>query len=772
MKEEGYSVIGKPIPRVEGIQKIKGEAVYTADIALPGMLYGKILRSPYPHARIINIDTSKAEMIKGVRAVITGRDIPDVRYALSMKMFPETADRYLLSRDKVRFVGNDVAAVAGISEEIAEEALQHIDVEYEELPAVFSIADAINPDAPLIHDHVPGNLHTSILMDFGDVEKGFRESDYVREDRFVTHLVQHCFLEPHNSVANFDSSGRVTLWTSTQSPFLTKQLLALVLDIPKDNVRVIKPHVGGGFGGKAGLYPLDLHCALLSKKTGKPVRICYTREEEFAASCRRHRTEIVIKIGVKKDGSIISRKANVKLDGGAYNTHGPVVTFLAALWLSHVYRQPNIRFESQRFYTNNSPCTAMRGYTSPQSYLASEIQMDLVAEELGIDPIDLRMKNGLRTGDTTVNGFYISSGELHECLQKVEERSEWKKKYKKLPPLKGIGMSSTGLFSGHQLSLLGPYTASSTIFVKASPDGTAFILSGVSDIGQGSDTVLCQIVAEELGLRAEDVRISSVDTDYSPPDSLSVSARCTFQSGNAAKMAAINLKQKLFKAVAEKLEANVEDLEARDRRIYVKGSPGKGVSFPEAVALCQLSHKGMTIMGEGSWNPDPKQLAELNMVTGYGSFSPAYTFGAVVAEVEVDKDTGLVKVTNLYHSHDCGRVINLLGVEGQLEGACQMGLGYALFENIVVEDGKALNPDFLDYKMPTAVDMPKMSAHFVESNDPGGPFGAKEGAEGLVGPIGPAIMNAIYNATGLRFKDLPVTPEMILRGLKKKKGEE
>ncbi|MFH2044055.1 MAG: molybdopterin cofactor-binding domain-containing protein [Pseudomonadota bacterium] len=771
MKEEGYSVIGKSIPRVEGPQKTKGEAVFTTDIALPGMLYGKILRSPYPHAGILNIDTSKAEKIKGVKAVITGRDIPNVKYGLAMSMFPETADRYLLARDKVRFVGNDVAAVAAISEDIAEEALKHIHVEYERLPAVLSIADAIKPDAPSIHDHVTGNMHTSILMDFGDVEKGFRESDYVREDKFVTHLVQHCFLEPHNSVAGFDSSGRVTLWTSTQSPFLTKQLLALVLDMPTGNVRVVKPHVGGGFGGKAGIYPLDLHCALLSKKTGKPVRICYTREEEFAASCRRHRTEIVIKIGVKKDGTIVSRKANIKLDGGAYNTHGPVVTFLAALWLSHVYRQPNIRFESQRFYTNNSPCTAMRGYTSPQSYLASEIQMDLVAEELGIDPIDLRMKNGLRTGDTTVNGFYISSGGLQECLQKLEEKTEWKKKYKKMPPLKGIGMSSTGLFSGHQLSLLGQYTASSTIFVKASPDGCAFILSGVSDIGQGSDTVLSQIVAEELGLRMEDVKISSVDTDYSPPDALTVSARCTFQSGNAAKSAAIDLKQKLFKVVAEKFEANAEDLDARNRRIYVKGSPEKGVSFAEAVELCQLAHKGMTIMGEGTWNPDPKQLAKLNMLTGYGSFSPAYTFGAVVAEVEVDKDTGRVKVTNLYHSHDCGRVINLLGAEGQLEGACQMGIGYALFENIVVEEGKTLTPDFLDYKMPTAVDMPGMTGVFVESNDPGGPYGAKEGAEGLVGPIAPAILNAIYDATGIRFKETPITPEKVLRELKKKKGE-
>lgn len=768
MAEQEFAVLGKPVPRVDGKDKTKGRAVYTTDIAPQGMLSGKILRSPHAHAKILGIDTSRAEKLPGVKAVITGRDIPDVKYGYMMLFRPDTADRYFLARDRVRFVGDEVAAVAAVSEEIAEEALSLIKVEYEELPAVFTMEEATAEGAPLLFDSCPGNINTRALMDFGDVEKGFAEAYYIREDSFTTQLQQHCFLEPHVSVGDFDSSGRLTLWTSTQSPFLIKLMLARLLGIPDANVRIIKPCVGGGFGGKGGLYPLDLSCALLSKATGKPVRICYTREEEFAASCRRHPVELTMKIGVKKDGTIIGRQGEVMLDGGAYNSIGPIVTFLSVLWLSHVYRQPNIKFEACRVYTNNSPNTPMRGFTSPQSYLASEVQMDMVAEAIGMDPLELRMKNGLRTGDSTVNGFYISSGGLRECLQNVAEASGWKDKYRQLPPLKGIGMSSTGLFCGNQIPLLGPHTASSTIFIKANVDGTVVIVSGCSDIGQGADTVLCQIAAEELGIRVEDTRISGVDTETSPPDLISTSARCTFQAGNAALRAAGDLKQKLFQAVARKLEANAEDLEARENRIFVKGSPERGVPFAHAVAFCQMAHEGRTIMGEGSWSPDPKQQAELNLETGYGSFSPAYTFGAVVAEVEVDKETGRVKVTELRHSHDCGRVVNLLGVEGQAGGAASMGLGLSLLEDIVVEGGKTLNPGFLDYRLHTAMEMPEATCSFVESNDPGGPFGAKEGAEGLVGPVAPAILNAIYDATGIRFRKLPVTPEMMLQELRKK----
>lgn len=769
MSEERCSVIGKPIPRVDGIEKVKGEPVYTTDLSLPGMLQGALLRSPYPHARILGIDTSKAEKVKGVQAVITGNDIPAVKYGFMMAAVPESGDQYLLARDKVRYIGDEVAAVAAVSEQAAQEALELIEVKYEILPPLLTIEEAMQPGAPLIHEGLPGNISAKSGMEFGDVEQGFRESDYIREDTFVTQIVQHCPMEPHISLAHFESSGKLTLWTSTQAPFIVQQLLPRVLGIPGGNVRVIKPYIGGGFGAKLEVFPLDLCAALLSRKSGKPVKIVYTREEEFAASRRRHPMEIKLKIGVKNDGKIMSRTATIMLDGGAYSSVGQAAAFLSTLFLSLPYQQANIKFESCRIYTNNTPSGAMRGYGAPQVLLASEVQMDMVAEVLGIDPMELRAKNGLRAGDTTLSGLKMTSGSLQECIQKIAVSSEWKKKYKKMPPFQGIGLASVGFLCGSSLPMLGPFTASSTIFIKANTDGTVVIISGVSDIGQGSDTVLCQITAEVLGLGMEDIKITLPDTDTSPPDMISASSRVTFMAGNAAKRAASDLKQKLLQAVAARLEANAEDLVAQDRRIYVKGSRERGVSFGEAVALCQMSHNGMTIVGEGSYTPDP---GPLDIHKGSGNYSPAYTFGSVVAEVEVDRETGRVGVNKLSFCHDCGRVINLLGVEGQLEGSVSMGVGYAFYENLVVREGKTLTPGFLEYKLPTAMEIPEIDSIVVESNDPGGPFGAKESAEGTVAPIAPAILNAIYDATGVRFKELPVTPEKLLRELRKKEEAE
>ncbi len=775
MKDETYAVIGKSVPRVDGAIKAKGEAIYTTDITLPGMLHGKILRSPHPHAKILRIDTSKAERLKGVKAVITGRDIPKVKCGVVMLVVPDSADRYLLAQDRVRFIGEDVAAVAATSEDLAEEALGLIEVDYEVLPSIFSIAEATKPDAPLLHEKFPGNISAKTLMDFGNVEKGFEESDYVREDRFTTQLVHHCFMEPHVSVANFESSGKLTLWSATQTPFIIKNLLPILLGIPDGNVRVIKPCLGGGFGGKVGVYPFDLCSALLSKKSGKPVKLCLTREEEFTASRRRHPMEIDLKIGVKRDGRIMALKAKIMCDGGAYDDGlGPVTTLLSTLFLTISYRLPNIKLESQRVYTNKITCGPMRGYTAVQVQFAAETLMDLAAEELGIDPVEIRMINGSQAGDTTVNGLNIRSGSLNACLEKVSERSEWKKKYRpyrsdhrKPPPLKGMGVAGGSFFSGTSFPLLGSHTASSTILIKAQIDGTVIIFSGASDIGQGSDTILSQIAAEELGIRMEDVKITIPDTDLTPPDLVSTSSRVTLMAGNAAKRAGADLKQKLFKAVAEKLEANAQDLEARDGRIYIKGSPEQGVSFMEAVAICQTSHKGMMITGEGSYDPS-EHVDPLDVVTGHGNHSPTYKFAAMAAEVEVDQDTGRVKVNKLAFADDCGRAINPMSVEGQLDGSACLGISYALYEKLIVENGKTLNPGFLEYKMPTVLEMPEMENLLVESIDPTGPFGAKESGEGLVAPVAPAILNAIYNATGLRFKDLPVTPEMILRGLKKK----
>ncbi|MFH1026341.1 MAG: molybdopterin cofactor-binding domain-containing protein, partial [Nitrospirota bacterium] len=525
MREERYSVIGKPVPRVDGIIKTKGEAMYTTDLSLPGMLYGKILRSPYPHAKIIRIDTSKAEKVRGVKAVITGKDAPNIKYGCLMFDYPEAADQYLLARDKVCYIGDAVGAVAALDEDIATEALDRIVVEYEELPSVFSIEEATKPDAILIHEGSPGNISMMVASDFGDVEKGFLEADYIREDRFITQLVQHCCLEPQVCLANFESTGKLTLWSSTQAVFLQRMLLARVLGMPDGMVRVIKPHMGGGFGEKAELFPLHLCTALLSKKSGRPVKICHTREEEFAASSSRHPMMIELKIGVKKDGAITSRLARVVLDGGAYNSLGPLAAYHSVMWLSLPYKQPNIKFESIRVYTNRSSSGALRGFTAPQIHFATEVQMDMVAEELGMDPLDLRIKNGLKAGDVTASGLRMTSGGLEACIQRVAEKSEWRKRYKKLPPLRGIGIGCDAFCSGSRVSIFGPSTALATILIKANIDGTVTVNTGAADVGQGSDTVVCQIAAEELGIRVEDIRIMTPDTDLSPPDYYTASSR-------------------------------------------------------------------------------------------------------------------------------------------------------------------------------------------------------------------------------------------------------
>ncbi|MBU4009194.1 MAG: molybdopterin-dependent oxidoreductase, partial [Proteobacteria bacterium] len=549
---------------------------------------------------------------------------------------------------------------------------------------------------------------------------------------------------------------------STQAPFMLKGPIALLLNVPAGNVRIIKPHMGGGFGGKMEVFSLDLCCAMLARKTGNPVLISYTREEEFSSTRRRHPLEVTLKIGVKKDGSIISRTSKTVLDGGAYASLGHGAALLANLWMTLPYKQPNIRFESCRVLTNNIPCGAMRGFVSPQIRLASEVQLDAVAEVLCIDPLELRIKNGLKAGDVTVNGLKISSGSVVDCLKTAAQASKWRQKIKRLPPLHGIGVACSSFECGPSFPMLGPFTASSTIFIKANTDGTVMIISGASDIGQGSDTVLSQIVAEELGIEMEDAKITMPDTDLTPPDSFSSGSRVTFHTGNAARRAAADLKQKLLQAVAGKLEARVEDLEARKRRIYVKGSPDKGILFAEAVAICQMAQGGMALMGSGSYSPE---MGHVDMATGYGNYSPAYSFVAVIAEVEVDQETGQVKVEKLTVCDDCGRVINPLGITGQIEGSAAMGLGYTFCEELLVSDGKTLNPSFLDYKIPTALEMTEMENIFIESNDPGGPFGAKESGEGLLAPIAPAIFNAIYDATGIRFKELPLTPEKVLRQL-------
>lgn len=762
---EGYSVVGKRLPRVDGVLKATGEARYTDDMSFHGTLVGKILRSPHPHAKVLKIDTSKARRVIGVRAVITGKDTPGVKIG-AIEAFPQNWDKYPLAIDKVRYIGDEVAAVAAMDEDIAEEVLDLIQVDYEELPAVFDPEEAMKPDAPRVHD-VEGNIGMQTLLEFGDVEGGFNESYLVREDRFVTQPVAHCCMEPHISLAIHDSSGKLTLWTSTQAPFQVHRTMAKALKMPEGMVRVIKPYVGGGFGAKIEAFAMDVCCALLSWKTGRPVKITLNREEEFSFTRFRHPIIIQLKTGVKRDGTIVAKKCKNILDGGAYIGIGNAATFLSTLFLNLPYKSSSIKFEAYRIYTTKAIAGAMRGFTSPQVHFATESQMDMLAEELGIDPLEMRLKNAIQPGYVTPSKLRIKSCGFTECLKRSSENMGWQVRDKKVAEGKGLGIGCSGFLCGSAFPVVKtPGDYYSAALIRLDPDGTASLLSGASDIGQGSDTVLAQVAAEELGISLKDIRITTADTELTPLDSGSYSSKVTLMGGNAVKMAASEAKQQLFKTVAEKLEANPEDLESREGRVYVKGSPERGVSFAEGVWICQESGKGMPVIGRGYYHPE---TGTANYETGEGNYSPAYSFGSSVAEVEVDRETGLTKVRKVTYAHDCGFALNPMAVEGQLQGSISMGHGFALFEEVHGDKGQILNPSFLDYKLHTAIEMPEINIIIVETNEKEGPFGAKEASEGIVSPTAPAIVNAIYSLTGMRIKELPLTPERILDAIGKKR---
>lgn len=762
-----YSVIGKRLPRVDASVKVTGEAKYTVDMMLPGMLSGKILRSPYAHAKILNIDTSKAERLPGVRAVITGNDTPKIPFSITDS--PQCpADKFPLALNKVRFIGDEVAAVAAIDEDVAEEALDLIKVDYEELPAVFDPEDAMKPDAPQIHDHAEGNISFSCLRTFGDVEKDFEDSDYIREDKFTFQSIAHCALEPHCCIASFDASEKLTLWSSTQSVHDVQFGLAKTLNMREGYIRVIKPYVGGAFGGKCEMMTIEPSCALLSQKTAKPVKIVLTREETFIGTRLRHRGIYVLKTGVKKDGTIMARYGKSIYDGGGYNSVGMFANLLNNIFLNLVYKFSSVQCDTYRVFTNNPIAGAMRGFGSPQTYYAVESHMDMIAEDLEMDPVEFRLKNALQPNSITLNKLVINSCGLTQCIESAKEKSNWNDKRGKMPRGQGIGMGCGGFVSGTgtRMKDSDPYSA---CYIRANDDGTVNLAVGAADIGQGSDTTLCQIVAEELGIKVEDIKIVSADTEITPIDQGSYSSRLTVIAGNAAIDAAAKIKKRLFEVVAEKLEVPIDILEAKDRQIRIKEIPDKGISFAEAVVLGQKSDGGRPVVSDGHY--DAGKLCYPDFETGAYNEAPNYSFFAHTAEVVVDEETGFVKVGSIIPAHDLGRAINPMAAEGQLEGSVQIGLGYGLSEQIVWDKGKVLNPSFLDYEVPTALDMPEIEPILIETNDPEGPFGAKECGEGAASPVAPAINNAVCNAIGIRIKEIPLTPDKILKELERKEAK-
>jgi 4-hydroxybenzoyl-CoA reductase subunit alpha len=745
---------------------VTGRAKYTDDIVLPKMLYGKILRSKYPHARILNIDTSKAEKLFGVRGIITNKNVPMVQYGFANLI----KDEYPLAVDKVRYIGDEIAAVAAIDEDIAEEALELIEVEYGELSAVFDPEEAMKPGAPQIHDYAKHNIcGNHVIHNLGDVDKGFRESDYVREDRFVTQNVSHCFLETRNCLADFNSNGELIFWTSTQGIFLDRLALSYILKIPVSKIRGYRPFVGGAFGGKCEVVSCQICSALLSMKTGKPVKITLSRKEQFIADRGRHKWIFELRTGAKKDGTIIAKQCRAIADAGAYNSFSFIILLNSVGLFDIVYRVPNVRYEGDMVYTNNPPSGAMRSFDNVQLRLADDSHMDMLARDLGIDTIDLYLKNVSQPGDITASRYKLDSNGLSQCIERVKNDSGWREKRGKLPFGRGIGFAIGDHTAGAKCSIYDP-DASSAI-VKINEDGSVNLLIAAHDAGQGSRTVFSQIVAEELGISLDDVKVNFlIDTDIVPQDQGSYASRTTLQLGNATLAACKDAKRQIFEVVADQLHVSVEDLEAKDGLIYVKGSPDKGVSFKDeggAVSLCQTSKKVvLPIIGRGHFEPDTEPF---DWKTGEGNMSIAYGFTAKVAEVEVDIETGRVKVLNVTSASDVGKALNPMFLEGQDEGAVAMGIGQALFEKLELDKGQILNPSFLEYKIPGVLDMPqKIKSTWVETIDPHSPFGAKGIGEAVLVPMPAAIANAVYDAVGVRINEFPITPDKILEGLEKK----
>lgn len=756
-----YVNIGKRLPRVDAVVKATGEAKYAGDLSLPGMLHGKMLRSPYPHARIRHIDTSQAKRLSGVRAVLTGKDT----IGFKAGGISAQGDEPYLALDKVRFIGDAVAAVAAIDEETAEEALDLIRVEYEELPAVVDPLSAMNEDAPLIHDHAPRNISFKTDLSYGDVDKALRECDYAREDRFETTPIRHGFLEPHAALAVWDHSGRVSFWGSKQSPYFTYRNLAKALNIPLSRVRVVQPYIGGGFGGKNEMFNVDFCAALLSRKTGKPVRIVVSQQEVLFAYRQRHPTVIDLKTGFKKDGTILALEAHIIADGGAYLSIGALSLYLMCAFLCMPYRLPNMRAKGYRVYTNTQPSCAMRGHGVPQSRFAAEVQLDIAAKEMGLDPVDLRLKNALKPGEETANGFKITSCGLEESIVAAKRIiTGWRRQRPKDDGRKkrGIGIGCYGYVSGPRMA--GHNTAGAVI--KVHEDGGISLSTGSTDVGQGSDTVLSQIAAEVLGVRLEDIRYGMVDSDITPLDPGTFGSRVTFVTGNAVRIAAEDARGQLAEVAANALEANPRDIMFKDRKVYVAGSPDRSMPFSKLVKIAQYSGTGKTILGRGYWAPEGLEVP--NFETGRGNMSAAYSFGTQVAEVEVDTETGFTKVTRMAMVHDCGQPLNEMLMEGQLEGSAIGGVGHTLMEEIIRKDGQTMNPSFLDYRMPSTLDACPLEILHTDTYDEMGPFGAKETGEGIQVAVVPAIVNGIHDAMGVAFKRIPITPVMVLDALKKK----
>ncbi|MCX6277800.1 MAG: molybdopterin-dependent oxidoreductase [Bacteroidetes bacterium] len=753
--------VGTPRPYIEAEKKVRGAAEYADDIVAKNSLHCKFLRSIHPHARIENIDIQDALNLQGVHYIATGKELP-----VKFGVLPVSQDETAMAVDKVRYIGEIVAAVAADSEEIAAAACKLIKVKYQLLMPFFTIDDSLNDagDNEKIHDvgKFNNNIHKKAELRFGDQREGLKNADVSNKMLFEFDGVNHGFTEPHAATAIWDENG-LTIITATQVPHYLHRALAKTLEIPLSRVRVIKPYLGGGFGGKSDPFPHEIIVSHLARKTGRPVRVRLSREEVFLTNHGRHPSKMTVEMGISFDGTIKVLDAAIAIDGGAYGSFGVVTSYYNGVLLQAPYKLDNFGFCAYRVYTNKPQCGAMRGHGAVNSRFAVESLIDDLALRIKMDPCALRLKNFLDSNTLTVGQYRITSNGSREALEKVMEKSGWKERIGKLTKGNGLGVACGFFISGSALPILWNELPQSVVHLKLDFDGRVLITSGSSDIGQGSDTMLAIIVAEVLGIGMDKIFVLAADTLLTPVDFGSYSSRVTFMAGNAAKDAAENLKKEIVAAVIKKVDVNPDELNFNDNRVF---SNDKKVDFSWMEIVDILTAKRGAVSVSGKYI-SPKLGGDFK---GAGAgLSPSYSFGACIAEVEVDTETGFVKVTNVWGAHDCGKAINPLAVEGQLEGSWHMGAGQAISEQMKYYKGLLFNNNFLEYKIPTSLDTPDIHASIIETIDPEGPFGAKEAGEGAIHPVIPAIANAVFNAVGVRITKLPISAEDILAKMKENK---
>ena len=762
--------IGGYVPMIDGPEKVSGRAKYTADLVAPGMLAGRILRSPYSHAEIIEVDVSEAAKLPGVKAIVTGADCDK-----TFGVLPIARTEHPLARDRVRYRGEPVAAVAAIDDATAKAALRRIRLTVRELPAYHTASEAMAREAIAIHEHRPHNLERDVLFELGNVAAAFAAADLVGEGTYNCAEVCQNQMEMHAAVADYDGvRDRITVHASTQVPYYVHLMLSQILDMDMSRIRVIKPHVGGGFGCRTETLNVELIAALLARKAGGCVRLVVNREETFITHRGRPETDIRLKIGMTRNGRISGVECECIQRGGAHSGYGVVTILYAGSMLYAIYDLHDVKYIGQRVLTNTPPCGAFRGHGTVDVRFAFESLLDQMAHEMGLDPIAVRRANFLKAPTVTDNDLMVNSYGLPECIDWVERESGWRQRIGKPSGgngapngaiRKGLGFACSHYISGASKPVNWTGEPHATVKIKLDFDGSIVVLSGAADIGQGSTTILAQSVAEVLGLDLSRVRVVTGDSEVVPKDNGSYSSRVTFMVGNAAIDAAQNLKAVLIAAAARKLEAKPDEVECLGE-LYRAGAQDKGLTFNEVVTEALKESGTITVTGNYSTIPQSHGGKKYRGSAIGGTMG--YSYSAQVVEVSVDEETGVVTVDRVWVAHDCGKALNRLTVEGQVQGSVWMGMGQALSEETAYHQGLLLTANMLDYRVPTIADSPPIEVGIVESIDPHGPFGAKEAGEGSLAAFLPALTNAIADATGLRFNDLPVTPDRVFAALEKR----